>query len=308
MCLGFGAITVNAASLFFSPEAGTYDVGKTFTVSIVVASDEALNAVGVHILFPPDKLQVVALSKGGSILTTWAQDPVFSNTAGMIDFEGVIPAPGYTGASGKVLSITFRAQQAGSAAVSIIKGSVLANDGNGTQILQNIVNLNVRLRQEIKSSLPAIPLKEVPTSTPPAATISIELTASPSPEIPVLSEKKDLRQKQFEWVISTLGMYFLEMTAVIVLFLGLVSLVWYLWHTFLRFRKKIIRKTEKSDENVDELLKELSFDTRKEIYGLEKIASIRKLSANEEQLMQNLRQHLKKIESVAEWISSNKLS
>ena len=131
--------TVEAASLSISPSSGTYNIGQTFTVSVYVSSsDQAMNAVSANISFPNTLLQVVSLSKTNSIITNWVQEPSFSNTNGTITLEGIVLNPGYQGASGRILSITFKARAVGTAEIVFTSSSVLANDGLGTNILKSI--------------------------------------------------------------------------------------------------------------------------------------------------------------------------
>ena len=60
---------VQAATLSFSKPAESYIVGSTFSVSVYVGSGgQSMNAASGVISFPSDKLEVVSLSKTGSIL------------------------------------------------------------------------------------------------------------------------------------------------------------------------------------------------------------------------------------------------
>jgi len=129
-----GASTVRAASLYLSPSSGSHAVNQSFSVGIYASSDEAMNASSGVLSFPTDKLQVVSVSKSGSIFSLWAQDPSFSNSNGEVHFEGVVLNPGYTGSSGKILTITFKPTSEGSAKIHFSSGSILANDGAGTNI------------------------------------------------------------------------------------------------------------------------------------------------------------------------------
>jgi len=145
----FLAITpqfAHAANLYFTPSSGSHVVGTTLSVSVYVASaDQAMNAASGMITFPPDKLQVASLSKTGSIFSLWVQEPSFSNAAGTVDFEGIVLNPGFTGASGKILSVMFRVRAVGIAPISFSSGSVLANDGKGTNILTGLGTANFTL-------------------------------------------------------------------------------------------------------------------------------------------------------------------
>lgn len=127
-----------AAFLYLAPASGTFSVSRNFTVNVMVNSaDQAMNAAEGVLNFPTDKLQVVGVSKAGSIFNLWVQEPSFSNSgnSGNVRFEGVVLNPGYNGAAGKILEITFRAREAGTANAVFASGSVLANDGQGTNIL-----------------------------------------------------------------------------------------------------------------------------------------------------------------------------
>src|SRR3989338_1651970 len=130
---------VQAATLNFSPPSGSYNVGSTFSVNVSVESaDQAMNAASGVVSFPWDKLEIVSISKTGSIFSLWPAEPSFSNSAGTVSFEGIVLNPGYMGASGKILTITFRARSAGQANLSFSSGSVLANDGTGANILNGL--------------------------------------------------------------------------------------------------------------------------------------------------------------------------
>ncbi|PIR70647.1 MAG: hypothetical protein COU46_00530, partial [Candidatus Niyogibacteria bacterium CG10_big_fil_rev_8_21_14_0_10_42_19] len=64
------------------------------------------------------------------------------NSAGTVNFEGIVLNPGFTGASGKAISITFKTKAAGSAPITFSSGSALANDGKGTNILTGLGDAN----------------------------------------------------------------------------------------------------------------------------------------------------------------------
>ena len=147
LCLfALGALKASAATLSISPSSGSYNVGDAFSIRIVVSSaDIQMNAVSGVISFPADKLAVTSISKTNSIINLWAQEPVFDNSAGTDTFEGVILNPGFEGASGQVLTINFRVKAAGTAFVSFNSGSVLANDGQGTNILSGFANASFNL-------------------------------------------------------------------------------------------------------------------------------------------------------------------
>ena len=129
---------VHAASISLTPATGIYSIGDLIEARVVVSSPAvAVNAISGLISFPTDKLSVVSVSKTGSIVSLWVQEPSFSNSAGTVQLEGVVLNPGFTGQNGRVLTITFRARAAGPATVMFRESAVLANDGSGTNVLQD---------------------------------------------------------------------------------------------------------------------------------------------------------------------------
>lgn len=133
----FVARTTHAATLFLSPSSGSYAVGKTFTVNVLVGTaGQPANAYSGTVTYPTDKLEMTAIGKGGSIVSFWSQEP--SIASGRANFEGVTFSPGYTGSGGRVVSLTFKAIAAGSAVVRFSSGAVYANDGQATNILSGM--------------------------------------------------------------------------------------------------------------------------------------------------------------------------
>ncbi|MCS6789232.1 MAG: cohesin domain-containing protein [Patescibacteria group bacterium] len=169
-----------AASFYFSPSSGSYNVGQNFTIDILVESEDyVMNAVSGIINFSNDKLEVVSLSKNGSILNFWVQEPSFSNQTGKINFEGVVFNPGFQGRAGKVLSINFKTKSSGQANLNFELGSILANDGEGTNILKGFNNASFNLILQEKLA----PSQQI-----------ISLTLPPKPEIYSLTH-----QNQNQW-------------------------------------------------------------------------------------------------------------
>lgn len=144
----FFAHGVLAASLYLSPASGNYLTGHTFTVGVFVSSaDQAMNAAQGTLSFPINKLTVLSVSKTNSVMNLWVQDPSFSNQDGTVNFGGVVVNPGFEGAGGRIVTITFQVKNAGDAPVNFTAGSVLANDGLGTNILTGMQGADFTLAQ-----------------------------------------------------------------------------------------------------------------------------------------------------------------
>lgn len=147
-----------SASLSFSPSSGQYQVGKNFSVTFFANTDgQTMNASSGTITFPTNTLEVVSLSKTGSIFSLWVQEPGFSNTSGTINFEGVVLNPGYSGTNGKLLTVTFRPKAPGTAQIKFNSGSILANDGSGTNIANTLNTANFTIISAADEPKPETP-------------------------------------------------------------------------------------------------------------------------------------------------------
>lgn len=156
----FNVSEANAATLYFSPSSGNFSVGNILTASVFVNTQgEAINNTDAVINFPAGLLDVVSVSKSGSIFSLWVEEPAFSNSAGTISFNGGLPTPGYSGTAGKMLSIVFRVKKAGSASLIFSSAAVRANDGYGTDVLQSRGQAQFTLKAV--EAVPVVPPAEV---------------------------------------------------------------------------------------------------------------------------------------------------
>ncbi len=153
-----------ADTLFLSPANGTYSVGRIIPVTVNVSTPtQAVNAFSTTVQFSTSELQVDSISKSGSIVALWVEEPSFSNQTGIIKFEGVLPNPGYTGSRGNLLTINFRPVKIGTAQVKISAGAILANDGNGTNIMKNLQGATYTVEPApVKSEEPVKPKPVTP--------------------------------------------------------------------------------------------------------------------------------------------------
>jgi hypothetical protein len=131
-----GFSVTSAATLQINANSTILSAGDTTTLHVVVNTDGvAINNAEAAINFPNDLFDVVSISKTGSIFSLWVEDPAFSNSAGIITFNGGLPTPGFMGVQGSVVSIVVRAKKAGQAEFVFSGAAVRANDGLGTNVL-----------------------------------------------------------------------------------------------------------------------------------------------------------------------------
>lgn len=122
------------AKLFLSPSSGTYYVGSSIAVDVLVnTGGNPTNAYRAVLNFPEDKLEAVAISSGGSICSLWIPPtPNYTNISATFEC-GATQA--FKGKAGRIGTITFTAKAAGDATVSISDGEVKKADGIGTELL-----------------------------------------------------------------------------------------------------------------------------------------------------------------------------
>ena len=128
-------IMAQSGSLFLLPGSESFAVGDNFSAELRVDSAGIpINAAQTAIYFPVDKLEVSSISKNNSIFSLWPKEPIFSNLTGEISFIGGLPHPGFNG-EGNVITINFKTKKEGEVNLSFDETRILADDGQGTNIL-----------------------------------------------------------------------------------------------------------------------------------------------------------------------------
>jgi hypothetical protein len=270
---GIFAERVDAASLNFG--AGSqYSVGQTFSVNVLVsaASGEAANAVSAVASFPTDKLKLLYLSKAGTVMSLWTQEPSFSNAAGTANFEGVILNPGFSGQGGKVITLTFQAKALGDATLSFANASILANDGLGTNILTNARGITF----QIVESAPEPKSNPTPRPRPTPVVEPTVVTPTVVPPLPGIITVVDTSSAQG---------YF---TVIVILFLLLFiffCLGLYLYHIIREVRSQLASVSERSQQYTTRAFKELHSDIDEHLRLLRQARNKRDLTEEEEIFM-----------------------
>lgn len=119
--------------IFVSPEHGTYTEGDTFTIAVVVRSNEPINVFSGDMQFDPQIIEVDRIDYNTSIADLWAVEPWYQNGDGTLGFAGGTTAStGFTGED-TLLTITFRAISTGNAGLALQNARLLRHDGLGTE-------------------------------------------------------------------------------------------------------------------------------------------------------------------------------
>jgi hypothetical protein len=123
----------SAATLYLSPGSGNFGVGSTITVTVGTNTQgAAVNTAEARISFSSN-LELVSVKQGATFYLSSPGSP--QKGSGTVYFGGGLPTPGYSGSSGVLGIMTFRARAEGVATVSVDSGKVLLNDGLGTDAL-----------------------------------------------------------------------------------------------------------------------------------------------------------------------------
>lgn len=199
----FGVAVAEAADVVIAPATGNYSTGQTFTVAVRVApAGASVNAVEAEMSFDSQVLNVVSVSRDGSIFTLWTTEPTFSNAAGTIRFGGGSPTP-FT-AQSNLLSVTFRTVGPGTGALRVTNASVLAADGLGTDVFRT----GGQASYTVAAGVPPPPVTPTPTpATPstPAADNNEAIIFGDPPRAPEIGSQVFLDSEV--WYQATEGLF-----------------------------------------------------------------------------------------------------
>ncbi len=181
-----------AADLGFSPGSASYKVGDTISIDVVLTNNnQSINAVSGKISFSKDFLSISSISKDGSVIKYWTNEPAFSNGSGTINLEGIIPNPGFSGSRAKIITIRFIAKAKGSPRIFFTNGSVLANDGLATEVLGSFNDANLSITEKTDAT-PATVIQKpsnqqdnisnIPIYTTPTTSLTPLITSTTHPD------------------------------------------------------------------------------------------------------------------------------
>ena len=272
-----------AATLSLSPSSGNYSVGDTIKIKIIVSSDTPVNAVSSKISFSNYILSLSSISKSGSIISLWAQEPTFSNGDGTINLEGVI-LNGYTGNYGEVATLIFKAKREGQAEIKFSSASVLANDGNGTEVISGNKPSSITITKAIEK---------------PKEQVVQPVETSPVKEIIDTSKDTFVKVREIE-TTNNLPDYSLVIILVLIIILILILLVIYGIYYINKLKNYIRKRLTATEEDVHKNFETLEKDIDKEIIISRKMKENEKLTDEEMASLVSFKKDIKNTEDVIE--------
>ena len=136
------------ATLYFDNPPASVPVGSTFTADLRLHSDTAINAVGTVIQFNPRYVEVTRMTTEQSFCSFYAEN-AFDNIKGEVHVSCGTPNPGFTGDS-IVAEVEMRVKTLGTVTITTSADSqILANNGKGTNLLQDHPTLTLISKQQL---------------------------------------------------------------------------------------------------------------------------------------------------------------
>ena len=184
--------TNNAASLFFDTPLLKVNRGDDIRISIKVqSSDQSINAVSGSFKIP-NNFQLKSIDTTGSILDFWISDPQAQN--GTASFQGVAIKKSYQGNSGLLFTMEGVVTASGKFSLNFTNGAVLADDGEGTNVLGSLKTLTITVQDGTQGvavnnvtqniiTKPPNPVSVTPESSPIIAAIIPPVITSSSPPV-----------------------------------------------------------------------------------------------------------------------------
>jgi hypothetical protein len=145
----FGFPPTPKTAAFVIPNQKTYRLGEIFPMEIeIVGISRPINAVQADLSFDIERLELVDIGTQNSFANIFIQKEI-NNEVGYGRLSGGLPNPGFFESKGIFGTAFFRAKSPGLAKVDFLPSSlVLANDGQGNNILKDLVSISYLILPE----------------------------------------------------------------------------------------------------------------------------------------------------------------
>lgn len=106
--------------------------GEVFFLEVYVFAHTPINAIDIEISYSQERMKVMGIDKGESVLTIWTEEPKAEN--GVISFRGGTFRKGFLDKH-LIGKIRVEALESGTAKILTDSARFLAGDGKGTEVL-----------------------------------------------------------------------------------------------------------------------------------------------------------------------------
>jgi hypothetical protein len=174
------------AVLFFSASSKIINKGDEININIEVNSpNQNINAVSGSFKIPKN-FQLESILTTNSIVDFWLNEPKVAN--GLLSFEGVTVRKPFQGDSGLIFTMKGIALEKGTLAFNFDDGTILADDGLGTNVLSSLGNISLAVKDNTQIAVTINPI-QVSNNTSPKEinnANSLSIAKEESPEMPAL--------------------------------------------------------------------------------------------------------------------------
>jgi hypothetical protein len=124
-------------------------VGETVTLHVIADTEKPINVIGATIVLPEESLSLESISREGSIIDLWSEEPVLTEDSRIHFSGGIINPSGFLG-NGIVLTLVVRPRTEGHTTITFEEVHMLAHDGTGMEVAcgNNPVTLSVRATEK----------------------------------------------------------------------------------------------------------------------------------------------------------------
>ena len=129
--LALAQLTTSNQNVLFFKAPDVVVVNESFTVDVMVAVDDEINAVDLKIAYPQNRFTVTNLRDGQSVLNIWTESPAAED--GLLTLSGGTFRRGFTGEH-RVISLRGIATQAGQITLDPKEVVFLIGDGSGRRV------------------------------------------------------------------------------------------------------------------------------------------------------------------------------
>lgn len=125
----FSAVPASATTLHFTDRPVEFSGPTDFAVTLVVSSDEPLNAFDVTVRYPSEFLRVRSVNTSRSVIDLWQEIPKAKD--GVIELRGGSKTP-FIGENAEIATINFYAIGPGEGRIETLEARAYIADGRGT--------------------------------------------------------------------------------------------------------------------------------------------------------------------------------
>jgi uncharacterized membrane protein len=135
------AVLLTQETSYIRLETNKSDIsaGDRFTVDVFVGAQDSVNAIDIKIAYPENRVKVLGIDTGESVISIWTEDPRVEN--GQILLSGGTFRRGFVG-DHLIARVNFEALTDGRAEFSVANQTLLAGDGSGSTV-DNVDNSSV---------------------------------------------------------------------------------------------------------------------------------------------------------------------